>query len=55
VPIGIRISTMLRVAGPVKMVAGARNHLYRTFMAWTEPYRLGFLGAEQICHRSHRE
>ena len=34
----------------ITLVAGARNRLYRTFMAWTQPYRLGFLGAEQACH-----
>jgi site-specific DNA recombinase len=24
----------------ITLVAGARTHLYRTFMAWTQPYRL---------------
>jgi site-specific DNA recombinase len=32
-----------------KLVAGARKHLCRTLMPWTQPYRLGFLGAEQTC------
>jgi hypothetical protein len=27
----------------------ARNHLYRTFMAWTQPNRRAFLGAERTC------
>jgi hypothetical protein len=36
--------------GRLSVVAGARTHLCRTFMAWTQPYRLGFLGAEQTCH-----
>jgi site-specific DNA recombinase len=33
----------------LSVVAGARSHLYRTCMAWTQPYRLGFLRAEQTC------
>ena len=33
----------------ITLVAGAYNHLYRTFVTWTQPYRLGFLGAEQTC------
>jgi hypothetical protein len=41
-------------SGPVvectKLVAGACNHLYRTFMAWTQPYRRSLLGAERPCH-----
>jgi hypothetical protein len=32
-----------------RWLRGARTHLYRTFIAWTQPDRLGFLGAEQTC------
>ncbi len=34
----------------LSVVAGAGNHLCRTFMTWTQPYRLGFLGAERTRH-----
>jgi hypothetical protein len=33
------------------LVAGARNHLCRTIMAWTQSYRWPLLGAERTCHR----
>ena len=32
-------------AEQIKLVAGARNHLYRTLMAWARPYRRTFVGA----------
>jgi hypothetical protein len=34
----------------LSVVAGAYNHLYRTFMAWTQPSRWPFLRAERTCH-----
>jgi hypothetical protein len=34
----------------LSVVAGAYNHLYRTIMSWTQPYRWAFLRAERTCH-----
>ena len=39
----------------ITLVAGARNHLYPTFMAWTRPYRRAFLDAERTCHGRTRQ
>ena len=37
------------VAECTTLVAGARNHLHRTVMAWTQPYRQALSGAEWTC------
>jgi site-specific DNA recombinase len=34
----------------ITLVARAHNHLDRTFMVWTQPYRWAFLRAERTCH-----
>jgi len=38
------------LAEQIKLVAGACNHLYRTFVAWRHPHRRAFLAAERTCH-----
>jgi hypothetical protein len=34
-----------------KLVAGACNHLYRTFMPWSQPCRRPLFGAERTWHK----
>ena len=38
--------------GRLSVVAGARIHLYRTYIEWVPPYRRAFLTAERTCQEA---